>query len=269
MAKAVAKAEVPANTLPAAMDDFSAFEGLSTGFENVTSRDLLIPRLTILQGLSPQVTQGKPEYDPNAKVGEIYDVGLQERFPDGVIYLPVHYTKQYLEWAPRSSGKGLQDIHDNESILEKTVVDEKGRNTLPNGNYIIETAQLYGMNVSAHFRRSFIPMASTQLKKARRLLTLATTEKVQRADGSEFTPPLFFRTYALTTVPESNAEGSWMGWKIERGQPLTEFARWKEILEDIKNFRESLVRGEARGDMSGVEHEANPSGRQQDANVPF
>ena len=266
MAKA-ATAMAKAKPSAPALIDIQAFEGGATGYENVTARDLLIPRLTILQGLSPQVTQGKPEFDKNAKVGEIYDVGLQDRFPDGVIFLPVYYQKQWLEWAPRASGKGLQGIHDNESIMESTERDEKGRAALPSGNYIIETAQLYGLNVTANFRKSFIPMASTQLKKSRRLLTLATSEKLARADGSQFTPPLYYRSYAMTTVPESNAEGSWMGWKIERGLALPEFDNWQQLMHDIKEFRESLAAGSVKGDIASMQEEA--SGSIIDGNAPM
>jgi hypothetical protein len=263
MAKAAVKENLPAEVsenLPAATNDFSAFDSGDTGFENVTSKDLIIPRLTILQGLSPQVTQGKPEFDPEAKVGDVYDVGLQERFPNGVVFIPVLYSKAYLEWAPRNSGKGLQGIHTDDKILDDTEQDDKGRPTLKNGNYIVETSQLYGINVTAAFRKCFLPMSSTQLKKARRLLTLATSEKLQRADGSEFTPPLWYRSYSLTTVPESNAEGSWMGWKIERGQALNEFPNWQQHLADIKAFRESLVKGEAKGDLSGVDGDRPATG---------
>lgn len=247
---------LPANTSSTALvavDDLSAFDGGPTGFENVTSRDLLIPRIGILQGLSPAVSPGKPEYNPEARPGEIYDHGLQERFPNGIVFIPVYYVMQWLEWFPRNTGKGLAKIHDTDAILSETVEDEKGRAVLQNGNYIAETAQFYGMNVTAGFRKSFIPMPSTQLKKARRLLTLSTSEKLKRGDGSEFTPPLWYRSYALTTVPESNAEGNWMGWKIERGAALSDYANWRSILDDIKAFREQCVKGMVRGDLSNLD----------------
>lgn len=257
MAKAVQKTESPKSAV--VVSEVDVFSGMTdTGYENVTARDLIIPRLTILQGLSPQVSRGKPEYDEAAKVGDIYDVGLQERFPDGIVFIPVYYQKQWLEWAPRQSGKGLQKIHDSEDIMGETERDEeRGRAVLPNGNYIVETAQLYGLNVTAGFRKSFIPMASTQLKKARRLLTLATGEKLSRPDGSQFTPPLFYRSYALTTVPESNAEGNWMGWKIERGDALPQFLKWQDLLNDIKEFRASLASGTIKGDVASMQEEAS------------
>jgi len=244
--------------------DLAAFEGISTGFENVTAADLLIPRLGILQGLSPQVTQGEPEYDKDARVGMIWDMGLGEGFPDGVTIIPVHYSKVYIEWAPRESGKGLIKIHQSDEIYDQTEEDANGRSVLPNGNYIAETAQLYALNVTKGYQKVFIPMVSTQLKKARLLLTLATTEKVARPDHTEFTPPLFYRSYNLSTVPEGNNKGKWMGWKIDRGDTLQELApkNWREILDDIVEFRKTIEKGEARGDLAGVasESSAQPSG---------
>ena len=228
----------------------NAFQGVGgSGYENVGASDLLIPRLTILQGLSPQVSQGRPEYDPKARVGQIYDVGLQQRFEEGVVFLPVHYNKVWLEWAPRG-GKGLIATHETADILNETTPDANNRPTLGNGNYIVETAQLYGLNVTADWRKSFIPMASTQLKKVRRLLTLAMSERLPETNE---VAPLYYRTYELSTVPESNAQGNWMGWKVERGKALPEFPDWRRILDDVKGFRAMLVAGEARGDLRDVE----------------
>lgn len=263
-AKTPEKSNLPAVSAPGAAD-LSAFDGMSTGLENVTAKDLLIPRLTILQGLSPQVSQGKAEYDPEARVGEIYDVGLQERFTNGIQFIPVHYEKKWLEWAPRSSGKGLVKIHDTDAILDEAEKDDLGKMVLKNANYIAETAQLYGINVTADNRKTFLPMTSTQLKKARRLLTLATSEKVQRPDGSVFSPPLFYRVYRFTTVPESKEGFNWMGWKIERDVSLPELPNWQNLLADIKVFRDSLVKGELRGDLSGVEGEHSS----HDENAPM
>lgn len=230
-------------------------EGIGTGLENVTSADVLIPRLAIIQGLSPQVVPNKPEYDPNAKVGQIYDVGLGQGFPSGITIIPIHFSKQWLQWAPRASGKGLVAIHDTGAILDQCATGD-GHPTLPNGDLIVETAQFYCFNVTAGMRKSFLPMASTQLKKARRLLSLATDEKMVGSNGKEFTPPLYYRMYNLTTVPESNNDGNWMGWKVERGDPITTLPNWKELMEEIKDFREAITRGRVKGDVGAGEEGA-------------
>lgn len=255
---AVAVAETKAVAAVDASQDFMNMMSESgTGLEHVTARNLLIPRLTILQGLSPQVTRGKPEYDPDAKVGMIYDVGLQQGFDETLEFIPVHFITQWLEWAPRASGKGLVKIHDTQDILNECSKDDKNRDVLPNGNYIAETAQFYGLNVSADFRKSFLPMSSTQLKKSRRLLTLATSEKVKRPDGSEFTPALYWRSYIFTTVPEQNNEGNWMGWHIERGRTVMEMPNAAAILADIKSFRAAITSGELKGDVASMREESS------------
>jgi hypothetical protein len=184
------------------------------------------------------------------------------------MFLPVYYRKDYLEWAPRSSGQGLVNIHTDPSILDQCERNERNQPVLPNGNYVAETAQFFGMNLTADGRKSFIPMASTQLKKARKWLTLATGEKLKRADGSTFMAPIFYRTYLLSTAEESNNEGSWSGWKIDRGPALPELGAepysmdWKAIKEDAVAFRESLIKGESRADVSQMAESGSSDGEE-------
>jgi len=252
MAKSPKEVVVPQNTSTEVIvlrDSFFA-QNAGDGLENVGSRDLIIPRITILQALSPQVQPKKPEYIKGANIGDICDVGTQEIFESPLIFLPVHYVKQYLEWAPRSTGKGLVKVHEDPAILDDCGRDEKNRPTTKEGNLIAETAQFFGLNISAGGRRCFLPLASTQLKKARRWLTLATSEKLRREDGTVFTPPLFYRAYNLSTVDESNPEGDWAGWKIERGQTLQEMENWKDLYQEAMNFRGSIKSGEVRGDVA-------------------
>lgn len=231
---------------------FSQVSG--AGLENVSAKDILVPRVTILQGLSPQVTRGKPEYDEEAKVGQIYDVGLGEIIGDSMIVVPILYRMQWLQWAPRNSGKGLQGIHDTDEILARCKQDDKGRDVLDNGDYIQETAQFYVLNLSKGARLSFLPMASTQLKKARKWLTWATGEKLQGPQG-EFTPPLFYRSYVLSTVPESNNEGNWMGWKIDRGAALPDMEGWEDLFKTLNETHKMISEGKARGDIESMANE--------------
>lgn len=261
MAKSLATTEN--KELVSVADEMDAMfdTGGSTGFENVTSSDLLIPRLTILQSNSPQVTRGQPEYNPELKPGEIYDVGLGESFGETLLVVPVHYFKQWLEWAPRNSGKGLVEVHQTGEILAKTEKNEKNKDVLPNGNYVAETAQFYVLNMNARGRKSFIAMTSTQLKKARAWLTKAQDIRLPRQDGTEFQAPLFYRSYILTTVPESNAEGNWIGWKIDMGPKLTELDNWKSTKQIIDEFRKSIDEGSVRGDVSSMENEGGGGGK--------
>lgn len=243
-----------ATNLPKSDDDsFEAYAG--AGLETVTAKDLLIPRISILQQLSPQIDKQRSEYIKGAEAGMISDVGTGEIFPDKLWYLPIHFRKDYIEWAPRSSGKGLIAIHPNPNVLDNCKRDEKNRFVNSDGNYIVETAQFFGFNLSAAARPSFIPMASTQLKKGRRWLTLSNGEKLQRADGSEFTAPMFYRTYELTTAKEENNEGSWYGWRIERSEVLPKISNysWRDLRDAAVKFQKSLLEDAFKADYSDAE----------------
>jgi hypothetical protein len=245
-----------ANQLPDIAGGFEQYAG--AGLENVGVKDLLVPRLSILQALSPQLKPRDSAYIEGAKVGMIADVGTGELFPDGVLFLPVHYRKDWLEWAPRASGKGLVATHSDPSILDQTTRDDKNRPILPNGNYIAETAQFFGINLSAGRRKCFIPMASTQLKKARKWNTLATGERLKRSNGTEYAAPLFYRAYKLGTADESNAEGDWAGWTIDRDKSMPELEElfgtpWTNVLDEVIQFREALIQGEIKADVAGMD----------------
>lgn len=237
-------------------DLFGEYAG--EGLENVSANDILIPRLMIAQQMSPQINKKKAEYIEGLEIGQIFDVGTGDVFADGITFLPVLYRKDYLEWAPRDTGKGLQGIHSDPAILDQCTLNEKRQPITPDGNIIIETAQFFGLNMTAGRRPSFIPMASTQLKKARKWNTLASGEKLRRGDGSEFTPPLFYRTYLLTTGEESNNEGDWSGWVINRGPTLQEIAAQFEIdpavlLAECKKLKDDIMGNKAQADVSGMD----------------
>lgn len=253
--KALAPAASKGKNEVAVADDFFQ-SNAGAGLDNVTAADMLVPRLTILQSLSPQLKKRDAAYIEGAEVGMICDVGTGQLFPDGIIFLPVYYRKDYLEWAPRASGGGLVAVHTDAAILDQTTRNEKNKPIMPNGNLIQETAQFFGFNLSAGRQMCFIPMASTQLKKARKWVTLATGEKLRRADGSEFVAPLFYRAYELGTAEESNAEGEWAAWTVDRGPALPEMdfdgVPWQAIAQKAADFRLSIMGGEARGDVSDM-----------------
>ncbi len=262
------------DNLPASPID--QFDTGSTGLEDVGSDDLLIPRLSILQGLSPQIKPSKPEYIQGAKDGDICDVGMGEVFPDGVLFLPVMFQKVWVRWSPRETGKGLVEIYHDEEIASETTrnIDDEGVPTGPptfaNGDILNTTFQFFGLNLSAGRRRCFIPMTSVMLKRGRRWVSWSTSEKLQRADGSEFTPPFYYRTYKLSTVPESNSKGDWNTWNIERSVSLPELNTveghesppWQNIMEDAKDFLETLNDGKAKADLSSMATETGDAGEE-------
>lgn len=264
----MAKNEVVAagpSEVPAIFVDDEMMSG-PNGFENVTAKDILIPRLTILQKMSPQIDKSDPAYITGAEYGDFADTGTGEVFKESITVVPCFYALVYLEWAPRGSGRGLVANHGTDaSCLKNATPDEKRRLVLPNGNYIAETATYYVLNLTANGRRSFIPMTSTQLKHARRWTTLLTSERLKRPDGSEFQPPMWYRSWNVTTVEEKNNDGAWKSWKFTPADPILALDPSKSILHAAKEFYEQARDGIARGDIASVAEEHAKS----ETEVPF
>lgn len=227
-------------------------EAMATGLENVTSRDIIIPRITLLQGLSPQVDKNDSLYIKGAEIGDFCDVSTGEIFKESLVMIPCYFATVYLEWAPRGGAeKGLQMNHGmDSSILEKCKPDEKRRMVLPNGNLISETATYFVLNLSAGGRRSFIPLSSTQLKNSRKWMTFITNERVMGREGREFMPPIFYRSWTASPIGESNDKGKWSGWKFSPGKTILELDPKKGLLQDAKDFYEQARSGLVKGDLS-------------------
>src|SRR5215469_5381139 len=71
--------------------------------------ELVIPRLKILQPLSPEVQEGTSQYVEGAKAGMFYNTasGKLTSGQEGMIICVVAHQKQVIEWVPREEGGGM------------------------------------------------------------------------------------------------------------------------------------------------------------------
>lgn len=251
------KRNVPAkakSNLPATVSDFEGAEG----FENVSASDVLLPRLTILQSTSDQLKKNKSVFIKGAQIGNFCDVSINRILPYPLPFIPCFYAMVYLQWAPRDSGRGLIANHGTDpSILKKCKRDENNRNVLSNGDYIAETATYFGLYQSEDddWVQSFLPLSSTQLKNSKRWMSRLKAEKIERKDGTKFTPSIYYRSWIATGVEESNAKGDWIGWSFEPGDPINEIDPTKQLLALAKEFCHQAKVGLVRGDVEGAARE--------------
>ena len=204
------------DSLPAPISIFE--EDASGGLENITPEDLTIPRLKILQALSPEVNKIDGKYVQGAAAGDIFNTVTSRFYSESeqCIVIPVAYKRMFLEWQPRESGGGLVNQHTDAAILSQASKNEKGAHILENGNYIQTSATHYCLVVEGDsFQQVMIPMAGTQLKKSRTWNSVMMGLKVKSSNGNVFTPPSYSHKYALSTVAETNDLGTWFGWSIE------------------------------------------------------
>lgn len=206
-------------------EEYDWFDDAGQGFENVGSGDLGLPFLGLIQKMSDEADETTGKYIEGAKPGMIFDTVSREILGgsgEPVEVIPCVYKKMYVEWRPREGGGGLVAMHEDSSILKETTRDDKGQDVLEDGNLIVTTAYFFGLyKQDDDWHRCVISMTSTQLKKARRWLSMMTSIKLDGKNG-KFTPPMFSHTYLLSSIPEENTKGSWWGWKIEKGELLSD-----------------------------------------------
>jgi hypothetical protein len=228
------------------------FAGLPTGFEGTKSTDFIIPRLTILQALSPQVVDG------GQKPSLLWNTALDTEVSAPAEVIFVQYSRVWITWHPRKLGGGLVSIEDESPDGERqsngTIMLDpaKGKDS----DYAVETAQFIGLLRTGPktWDPVFIPMSSTQLKKAKKIMTSARNYRLENSAGVAVPQPLFARSYMLSVTKEQNAEGSWFGWTVEDGRDIRVMEEKQDLIAQIGSLVKAVASGKATFD-----HEAGAS----------
>jgi hypothetical protein len=128
-----------------------------------------------------------------------------------------------------------------------------GKDRLPNGNYLENTASYYVMLIAEDgaTETALITMKSTGLKTSRQWNSMISGIKLQGTNG-KFTPPMFSHIYHLTTVEMSNKKGTWSTWSVSKVGPVKN----QQVYELAKNFADSVSKGDVQA-KHGEESEDN------------
>ena len=216
------------------------YEGASSGggLEEVTSEDIQIPFLRVLQALSPQIKKSDPAYIKGAEQGGIFNTVTKKFWSgdEGVLVIPVHFQKKLLEFVPRSEGGGFVGELDPKN-LPNVVKEDNGMEMLESGNELVRTAQHYVRVVheDGTLENAIVDMKKTQLKKSRQWMSIMM---MQKHNGK--TLPSFSQVYRLKTVEEGNDKGSWYSWSVEHEKMVESI----ESYNDAKSFHTSIKSGE-------------------------
>lgn len=208
-AVAVRRENLPANP--------SAFAAqAASGFEDARRENYALPFITILQALSPQVQDKKDGAAP----GKFYNTVTQE-ISDELIVIPARYTNTIVEWVPRNSGGGFRGeatYAERGAEFEKLRDPKTGKATLPSGNELSDTHNFYVLIENPEtgaVSPAIISMGSTQIKKARNLLSFLRMKTMPDGNGAFFVPAMYASRFKFTSKLESNSKGKWHGWSYE------------------------------------------------------
>ena len=198
--------------------DFGELAGV--GFEGQTSRDVAIPFLGLLQAGSPQVTDGDPKRIPGAVAGDLMNTVTQELLGKTVYVVPCFTQNVFVEWAPRDTGGGFQNVHEISDPLivdarEAARRDKRSFNdlTTPDGNELGETFYVYGLLLEkVDSKESVCPIVlafnSSKIKVYKRMNTMLRTIKGR--------PPLCAFRLAITSFDDKDKKGhNFKNFKID------------------------------------------------------
>jgi hypothetical protein len=225
------------------------------GTENVKSKDVLIPRLVILQSMSPQVNKKKAEFIEGAEIGDFCNVATGDLYKEKILVVPCHFETSYIEWTKNRGG--LAGNHGSDpKILSQTIKNDKFENVLPNGNIVQEQAQWYCLlQEGASWNRVFFPLKSTNMKHSKKWLTLVQSETVQLPSGEMWKPPMFWRSWNLIIVDASNDQGDWFTFRPEKSELIMDLDPTRQLIRMCKSFYEDIRTNVVKPDIEQTQDE--------------
>lgn len=194
------------------------------GNENVTQDDVQIPRLSVLQALSPQV-----ETVEGARPGLLHN-SITDELYESVYLINLFYAKEFAVFKRRNLGGGFHGTYDSLEAASAHITTLQGN---PDDYDVSETAR----HTCLLLNEKGEPQSPVQL------LMKSTQLAVSRNWNSQITlkgegAPRFATVWELATERRSNTHGSWYVLKPEFAGYAPE-ALYEEAKDLYTTFRQT------------------------------
>lgn len=230
----------------------------SRGSEEVSSNDISLPRLQIIQDLSPQHKKTKPEYIEGAEVGDFFNTASNELYKTDLNIIPVYFRTEYVIWKDQNKGGGFFGAFPTEKEAAQELAKVLEQNNEKQEDFeIVDTSVHYvillkpGSTASNPImEQAVISMSKSQQKVSRNFNTM-----IKMAGGDRFS-----RVYNLSTVEDSNKAGQeYINWKVKPvgfvSKPMYEFG--EETYESVKSGAVKADHGKAESSDDVASETAN------------
>jgi hypothetical protein len=183
------------------------------GSENVTTDDLIIPRLELIQGLSPAVKRGDPGFIKGAMAGMFNNSVSRLLYGEECTIIPVHFSVQHIVWRDRKLARDLNISSEggffgafptHEQALERAEAEGGEDQAI----VVIDTPTHLCLILNPEtgaWEEIMIPMPKTKAKISRQWNSL-----VKLAGGDRFS-----RAYKLGAVLQKNDSGDFYNFSVE------------------------------------------------------
>ena len=119
-------------------------EDAGSASEGMSKDDMMIPRLSILQQMSPQINKRDGAYVDGAEAGHIYDNVSNEVYDgeNGITVVPISYRRAHIEW--KADRGGLVADHGSDSAcLDNCTRGSRGEYLTDEGNEIVPHRRIF------------------------------------------------------------------------------------------------------------------------------
>ncbi len=160
------------------------------GAENVTVADLVIPRLEIVQSLSPCRKKDNPDYIEGAEEGMLYNNVTRELYGEDVTVVPCFFLKEWLIWKDRKKGGGFRGAYPSKNQADQAIgelKDKDGKKEPAEDFTALDTAQHFCLLLpkdGGKPQQIVISMSKSKMKVSRKwnsLMNLAGDDTFARA----------------------------------------------------------------------------------------
>lgn len=239
--KAVATVEPTAMT---AFSEAPQVDGTGRGSEGVSTQDLVIPRLEIIQDLSPQRKKTEPEYIEGAEEGMMFNTVTKELYPAGVIIVPVLFRKEYIVWKLRKKGGGFIGSFDS---MEAADAARMGLDN-PDEYESVDTHQNFCLLVRPETTAEdpVVDEVVLSLSKSKAKIGRQLNSMIKMRGGDRWSS-----AYRIEVVPATNKNNdAFFNFKVTPvGYVSPAMAAVAErMYEDVKAFRKDVARDVSTAD---------------------
>lgn len=227
----------------------SFLKDTARGAENVGVADLVIPRLEVVQSLSPCRKKGDPDYIEGAEEGMLYNNVTRELYGEEVTVVPCYFLKEWLIWKDRKKGGGFRGAFPSKAEADKAISelkDSEGKKEPAEDFTALDTAQHFCLLLppsGGKPQQIVISMAKSKMKVSRKwnsLMNLAGDDT-------------FARAYKIMGVGDKNAKNEdFYNLAVKALGYVTE-----PIYIAAEKMHEAIKKGGVRADTSGFDADDN------------
>lgn len=173
-------------------------KGGNRGSEEVSQEDLTIPRLELVQSLSPCRDKKDPAYIEGAEEGILYNNVSRELYGTSVVIIPIIFKKEFLIWKDRKMGGGFKGAYPTMEEANAEIIrlveeeQEQGLEAVDTGQHLCLLVKEDGK-----LEEIAISMSRSKAKVSRAFNSL-----IRMIGGDRFS-----RAYTVSGVDDKNNKG--------------------------------------------------------------